>query len=70
MNCPICNKTIETYYFCSHDIPPYTVWYDNNLSIMGGITTEVYKPGYAKLFILNGFVYLDKERIEKLLLLK
>jgi len=37
---------------------------------MGGITTEVYKPGYAKLFILNGFVYLDKERIEKLLLLK
>jgi len=68
MNCPICNKIIKHDHHCTHDLPPYTIWYDN--CIDGLTTVEIYKPGEGRLLTLKGFVYLDKERIEKLLLLK
>jgi hypothetical protein len=58
-------------------MPSYTVWYDNNFVNIEGLTTEVYgpinnddDPERGKLPMLQGFVFLNKERIEKLLLLQ
>ena len=78
MNCPICHKIIKHDKFCAHDIAPsYTVWYDNNYGYIDGLTTEVYGPinnhdypERGKLLMLKGFVFINKERIEKLLLLQ
>jgi hypothetical protein len=75
MNCPKCNKVIVKTDYCSHEISlEYKVFYDNFWD-REGLITQIYsmigmdgEP--ARLLMCKGFVFLDKDRIEKLLLLK
>lgn len=73
MNCPICNKHRVGDMFDVY----YTAYVDNANNYLYpeqfGLKTWVYDCSINSdepLLLLDGFVVLDKERIEKLLLLK
>jgi hypothetical protein len=71
MRCPICNKFLigswmqlgESTRYCTHFFGKYQVyyWYDG--------WTEICPDGVRLRHFFNRLIYLDEERIEKLLLL-
>jgi hypothetical protein len=64
MNCPVCNASINVYY-CFHNLTSdYTVYFGNGKS-----STVIYGNG-RKLFEFDSLVFIDEERLYKLLLLK
>lgn len=79
MNCPICNFTIlkrgsVIQYHHAHRTGVYVIYYDDDSDLDGGCITSVHdhkNESHTPLILkLNGFVFLDESKIEKLLLLK
>ena len=72
MNCPICD--IRMFSYCDHRVGIYKVCYDipsnRRFSNISEPRTTLCEAGGGLLIELNGLVFLDEERIEKLLLLK
>ena len=71
MICPICSE--RWAYYHAHNIGNYYITYNN---LYGSSNTIIYEYHESRAYIkngsmiLNGIVFLDKERIERLLLLK
>jgi hypothetical protein len=65
-HCPVCDSLIGVPYYCMHAIGKYRVYYNRY-----GYKTNVYSfDGHRLVFQLTKLMFLDEERIEKLLLLK
>jgi len=74
MNCPICNK--EIHHCCIHNYEKYRILYNNDkylFSYTGAYDTGTYVwdgKSINPVLYFKELVYLDEQRIEKLMLLK
>lgn len=67
MNCPICNIVVR--HSCAHKMGKYAVYYD----VLGNDRYHTVVFGINNLNLnlkLSGFVWLDEERIDKLVMVK
>jgi hypothetical protein len=77
MKCPICGKekVSEDRWGCWHGFEKYTVYYvldilNEPITIVDAVFLANDPIRDEEVFRLNGWVFLDGNRIEKLLLLK
>jgi hypothetical protein len=78
MNCPICNKVIDGNSYTNHGMCQHTIggrciqymdWYGLPWFEYPRFATHVYNELGSQCMVLDGFVALDKGKIERLLVL-
>lgn len=80
VNCPICNDVIDntphkysTDNYCSHKVGPYEVIYGKWGNKVNQIVVLKIHPSRQYFLVplqFDGFVYMDEQRIDRLLILK